>query len=83
LEAAMDNALNGESPPTAVELLDAAERLLERVLASDCESRSSAFDLLTVDALLTQALQVDASGAVANVSFADEAIRRLALRARL
>jgi len=60
LEAAMRRALDDNPSPTAVELLDAAERLLDKVLGADCESRASALDLLTVDALVTQALEVAA-----------------------
>ena len=83
LEASMLTALEGNPSPTASELLTAAERLLDRVLQSDCESRSSALDLLTVDALLTHALQVDASGSVANSGFADVAMARLASHGRI
>ena len=74
----MDNALAGKSSPTASDLLEAAERLLDRVLQSDCESRASALDLLTVDALLTHALQVDGAHSGADSSFVDDAIGRLA-----
>jgi len=53
LDAAMRRALNDNPSPTPIEVLEAAERLLERVLSGECENRSSALDLLTVDALMT------------------------------
>jgi hypothetical protein len=83
LEVSMSSALDGNSSPTASDLLEAAERLLDRVLQSDCESRSSALDLLTVDALLTHALQVDAADSDANSGFADVAMARLASHGRI
>ena len=46
--------------PTPQALLEAAARLLSRVLASDCEHRKSALDLLTVDALVTHAIEMAA-----------------------
>ena len=58
LEAAMRDALNGNQSPTPTEVLDAAERLLDKVLGTDCESRAAALDLLTVDALMTRAMEV-------------------------
>jgi hypothetical protein len=44
--------------PTAADLVRAGEVLLERVLASNCDKREAALDLLTVDALFTRALEV-------------------------
>lgn len=39
------------------QLIVAAERLLPRVVFSGCEQRSGALDLLTLDALLTYAME--------------------------
>ena len=44
--------------PSAAELVRAGENLLKRVLATNCDKRDSALDLLTVDALFTRALEV-------------------------
>ena len=44
----MRSALQDNTSPTPTELLAAAERMLDNVLRTDCESRSSALDLLTV-----------------------------------
>ena len=54
----MRKALDDNPSPTANEVLDAAERLLDNVLRSDCETRATALDLLTVDALMTRALEI-------------------------
>ena len=78
LEAAMRAALDAKPSPTAPDLLDAAERLLDKVLSSDCESRSSALDLLTVDALITRALSEAANDPATLDTFASEAMHRLA-----
>jgi hypothetical protein len=74
----MQNALDGRSPSSALDLLEAAEHLLEKVIASSCESRDSALDLLTVDALVTQALQEAAKDPATAATFADDAMQRLA-----
>jgi hypothetical protein len=78
LEAAMRAVLDANSSPTAPDLLGAAERLLDKVLSSDCESRSSALDLLTVDALITRALSEAANDPATLGKFATDAMRRLA-----
>lgn len=82
LGSAMANALNDNASPTAPEVLEAAERLLDRVLRTDCESRASALDLLTVDALMTQALQIAAKDPKLLEEFPEEAMRRIALHER-
>ena len=79
LAAAMRNALGGAtSNQGANDLLDAAERLLEKVLRTDCETRASALDLLTVDALMTHALLLANKDAKASEKFPEEAMRRVA-----
>ena len=78
LQESMRRALNDNSSPTPFDYLEAAKRLLEKVLASECQSRSSALDLLTVDALVTQALEEAAKDPATIDTFADEAMRQLA-----
>jgi hypothetical protein len=79
LEAAMRAALDNNPSPTATEVLEAAERLLENVLRTDCESRSSALDLLTVDALMTRALEIACAQPKLLEEFPEEAMRRIGL----
>jgi len=78
----MRGALNDKTSPTAAELLDAAERLLDRVVRTDCETRSSALDLLTVDALMTRALEIAGTEAKLLDEFPEEAMRRIASHTR-
>jgi hypothetical protein len=80
LGAAMRRALDDNSSPTPAEVLEAAERLLDRVLRTECENRSSALDLLTVDALMTQALEMSASDRKLLADFPELAMRRIASR---
>jgi hypothetical protein len=80
LEASMRSALQDNASPTPIELLDAAERLLDNVLRTDCESRSSALDLLTVDALMTRALEIAARNPSLLEDFPEQAMRRIAFR---
>jgi hypothetical protein len=80
LQAAMSRALGGEESPTALEVLDAAERLLDEVLRGDCEHRSSALDLLTVDALMTRALEIAGNDPGLLETFPEMAMRRIATR---
>jgi hypothetical protein len=81
LEASMRSALNDNESPTANDLLDAAERMLENVLRTDCEARASALDLLTVDALMTRALEIAARDPSLLEDFPEQAMRRMASRA--
>jgi hypothetical protein len=78
LATAMRSAVENKENPTAVEILEAAERLLDNVLRSDCETRASALHLLTVDALMTQALHVANEDTDVLADFAEEAMRRIA-----
>ena len=82
LEASMSRALNDNPAPTPTEVLEAAERLLDKVLRTECENRASALDLLTVDALMTRALELAARDAKSLESFPEEAMRRIAFRSR-
>jgi hypothetical protein len=79
LATAMRRALVDPSrSPTAGELLEAAEHLLDKVLRTDCEARASAIDLLTVDALMTHALLVASKDPGASDDFAERALARIA-----
>jgi hypothetical protein len=78
LESAMRHALDNNPTPTAFEALEAAEHLLDRVLRTDCESRESALDLLTVDALMTRALAIAAKDPNLLEEFPEQAMRRVA-----
>jgi hypothetical protein len=82
LEASMRSALNENSSPTPNDLLDAAERMLDNVLRTDCESRASALDLLTVDALMTRALEIAARDPLLLDDFPEQAMRRIASHSR-
>jgi hypothetical protein len=78
LRAAIRTAMP-ETPddPTPDELLTAAERLLDKVLRTDCEARSSAMDLLAVDALVTHALLRANEDPDTRDGFPADAMRRL------
>ena len=80
LDAAMRRALDDNPSPTATEVLEAAERLLDRVLTGECQDRSSALDLLTVDALMTRALEIAARDPKLLEEFPELAMRRIAAR---
>jgi len=82
LAAAMRSALDNNPTPTAPEVLQAAERLLDRVLRTDCESRESALDLLTVDALMTRALAIAAKDPNLLEEFPEQAMQRIAFHDR-
>jgi hypothetical protein len=78
----MRRALDDNPSPAAADLLEAAERLLDRVLRTDCESRAAALDLLTVDALMTQAVEIAGRDEKLADEFLEEAMRRVASRAQ-
>jgi hypothetical protein len=74
----MRNALNqGTQNPTAEDILAAAERVLDKVLRTDCETRTSALDLLTVDALMTHALEMASKEPNTPEDFPEQALRRI------
>jgi hypothetical protein len=78
LATAMRSSLkDSTSNPTAEELLEAAEHLLDKVLRTDCETRASAIDLLTVDALMTQSLLVASKDPLTSDDFAERALARI------
>ena len=80
LEASMSRALNDNPTPTPTEVLEAAERLLDKVVGTECENRAAALDLLTVDALMTRALELAAGDANSLENFAEEAMARVGRR---
>jgi hypothetical protein len=82
LEASMRIALNDNASPTANDLLAAAERMLDNVLRTDCEARSSALDLLTVDALMTRALEIASLDPSLLEEFPERAMRRIAVHSQ-
>jgi hypothetical protein len=78
LASAMRNALpEGTKNPSAEHLLAAAERALDKVLRTDCETRASALDLLTVDALMTHALEIAGKDPATPEDFPEQALRRI------
>jgi hypothetical protein len=78
LLTAMRNAVDdARENPTADELLAAAERLLDKVMRTDCETRASAIDLLTVDALMTHALLIATGNKDTPDDFPERAIARI------
>jgi hypothetical protein len=78
LASAVRNALDeGTVDPTAEDLLAAAERALDKLLRTDCETRASALDLLTVDALMTHALEIAGRDPNAPEDFPEQALRRI------
>ena len=77
----MRQAVEGNLNPSADQLLAAADKLLAKVLATNCESRASALDLLTVDALLTHSMEL-ASGDAAEIErISEQAMRVIASHA--
>ena len=78
LAMAMRNSLKDSTKnPTAEELLQAAEHLLDKVLRTACETRSSALDLLTADALMTHALLIASKDPRSPENFAECALARI------
>jgi hypothetical protein len=78
LATAIRNALHeGADNPGAEDLLAAAEHALDRVLRTDCETRASAMDLLTVDALMTHALEIASRDPNTADDFPERALRRI------
>ena len=68
LSSADDRASDRHDRPedgefVASQLIVAAERLLPRVVFHDCRERSGALDLLTLDALVTFAMEASAKSA--------------------
>src|SRR5215210_472793 len=81
LANAMRAAVERASDPTANDLLEAAERVLDKVLRGDCETRASALDLLTVDALMTHSMLLAQGDPRTPADFSEQAMMRVASRA--
>ncbi len=73
----IDDACHGE---VARDVLGSAEQLLDRVLDGACESRDSALDLLTVDALVTRAMESAVRDPEVLAEFPELAMKRLSSR---
>jgi hypothetical protein len=81
LVASMQKALavkNAGADSTATEVLDAALHLLCDVLLTGCETRAAALDLLTVDALITRALELAAADPETMRTFPERAMQSIA-----
>ena len=71
---------SGSEIVSAGDALRAAEQLLDRILAGECESRDSALDLLTVDALVTRAMEIAARDPKLLDEFPESAMKRISTR---
>ena len=80
LDNSVRRALGDAEPTSAQEILRAAEQLLERVLNGECESREAALDLLTVDALVTRAMEIAARDPDTLARFPELAMKRISTR---
>jgi hypothetical protein len=78
LARAMRAALTDNENPRAMQALEAAEHLLDKVLLSDCDSRDAALDLLTVDALVTRSMEAAARDPALMKTFPEQAMQRIA-----
>ena len=65
---------------SADDLLRAAENLLDKVLATQCDSREAALDLLTIDALVTRAMAAAARDPKLLAEFPELAMKRIAAK---
>ena len=80
LGGTQDGGVATDRTPSADDLLRAAENLLDKVLATQCENRDSALDLLTVDALVTRAMEVAARDPQSLAEFPELAMKRIAAK---
>ena len=79
LEESIRQALGDSTEQlSAPNVLTAAEQLLNQVLAEQCESRDAALDLLTVDALVTRAMEIAARDERLLADFPEQAMKRIA-----
>jgi hypothetical protein len=77
LATAMRTSVGEKTDPTANDLLEAAEHLLDKILRTDCETRASALDLLTVDSLITHSLLSANRDVNSPKDFPERAMRRV------
>ena len=80
LERSVREAIGERENASADDLLRAGEKILDRVLDGDCEGRESALDLLTVDALVTRALEIAARDPKSLAEFPEVAMKRISAR---
>src|SRR4051812_46082661 len=80
IDAALAAGGISEGDANHEDILRAAERLLDQTLAGACESRESALDLLTVDALITRALSIAALDPKSLAEFPELAMKRISSR---
>lgn len=78
VEESLGKRLEGDAAAAPELCIAAAERLLAELLARPTAGRESALDLLTVDALVTYALEAAASSADALPELTTNAMTRLA-----
>ena len=77
---ALEQSLKRVKGESADEVLGAAEDLLKSVLAGDCQARESALDLLTVDAMVTRAMEIAARDPKLLADFPELAMKRILAR---
>jgi hypothetical protein len=70
-------ATRSSSAPVGLQITSAVAELLPRVVASGCDERRGAFDLLTLDALITYAMEAASSSAEDSESTAAAVLREL------
>jgi hypothetical protein len=78
LRTIMQARLADDRPPGADDYLGAAESLLHALLHDGCTSRTSAVDLLVVDALVTYAFEVASDDPARVAARAADAMIRIA-----
>lgn len=64
----------GDAAPLSLQLLAAARRTLPSAIAEDCADRSGALNLLTLDALITYAMEAGSATAAECEDVAAEAL---------
>ena len=74
IRAALPPMKRGEQDRPAGRFTAAASQLLPQILAGECKARSGALDLLTLDALLSYAMEAASSTAQACERAASEAL---------
>ena len=79
--AALREGGGDAAAPTSTACLEAGERLLARVVASEARSRGTALDLLAADALVTWAFELAAAAGDELEEPAAAAMRRIARHA--
>ena len=78
LRELLGEASSPPGDPAADRLVEAAERVLERLLREGCATRQSALDLLVADAMATYAFEAAAEEPERIVARTDRAMARIA-----